>query len=141
MPEAGINADKFFVRRIDKYTYGNAFAIIIQIVGGHLSHFYAAVIHRRTGFQCAEMAGRQGDAPKLSAEQVNDRTPDPVRDDAVARVEIMLHKREGSDRWRAFARPAKRSRPGRSGSGRPTSSDRTWSRSGTKPPTRNVSRW
>ncbi|WP_046865175.1 tRNA preQ1(34) S-adenosylmethionine ribosyltransferase-isomerase QueA [Microvirga massiliensis] len=31
-----------------------------------------------------------------------------VRDDAVARIEIMLHKREGSDRWRAFARPAKK---------------------------------
>ncbi len=25
-----------------------------------------------------------------------------------ARVEIMLHKRESEDRWRAFARPAKK---------------------------------
>lgn len=31
-----------------------------------------------------------------------------VRDDGAARVEIMLHKREGGDRWRAFARPAKK---------------------------------
>src|SRR3712207_3242411 len=31
-----------------------------------------------------------------------------VRDDTAARVEIMLHKREGADRWRAFARPAKK---------------------------------
>jgi len=30
--------------------------------------------------------GGEGDAPKLSAKQVNDRAPDPVRDDAVARV-------------------------------------------------------
>ncbi|KPH82242.1 tRNA preQ1(34) S-adenosylmethionine ribosyltransferase-isomerase QueA [Bosea vaviloviae] len=30
------------------------------------------------------------------------------RGDSVARVEIMLHKREGADRWRAFARPAKK---------------------------------
>ncbi len=29
-----------------------------------------------------------------------------------ARVEVTLHKREGPDRWRAFARPAKRLRPG-----------------------------
>ena len=35
-----------------------------------------------------------------------------VRDDAAARVEIMLHKREGVDRWRAFARPAKKLQPG-----------------------------
>ena len=35
-----------------------------------------------------------------------------VRGEAAARVEIMLHKREGSDRWRAFARPAKRLDPG-----------------------------
>ena len=31
-----------------------------------------------------------------------------VRDETAARVEIMLHKREGADRWRAFARPAKK---------------------------------
>ncbi|UVF21448.1 tRNA preQ1(34) S-adenosylmethionine ribosyltransferase-isomerase QueA [Microvirga terrae] len=31
-----------------------------------------------------------------------------VRGDTAARVEIMLHKREGGDRWRAFARPAKK---------------------------------
>ena len=30
------------------------------------------------------------------------------RGDASARIEIMLHKREGADRWRAFARPAKK---------------------------------
>ncbi len=29
-----------------------------------------------------------------------------------ARIEVTLHKREGPDRWRAFARPAKRLRPG-----------------------------
>jgi S-adenosylmethionine:tRNA ribosyltransferase-isomerase len=31
-----------------------------------------------------------------------------VRDEAAARVEIMLHRRDGPDRWRAFARPAKK---------------------------------
>ncbi|MBM6596361.1 tRNA preQ1(34) S-adenosylmethionine ribosyltransferase-isomerase QueA [Microvirga pudoricolor] len=31
-----------------------------------------------------------------------------MRDETAARVEIMLHKREGADRWRAFARPAKK---------------------------------
>jgi S-adenosylmethionine:tRNA ribosyltransferase-isomerase len=31
-----------------------------------------------------------------------------VRSESAARVEIMLHKREGPDRWRAFARPAKK---------------------------------
>jgi S-adenosylmethionine:tRNA ribosyltransferase-isomerase len=31
-----------------------------------------------------------------------------TRGEASARVEILLHKREGVDRWRAFARPAKR---------------------------------
>src|SRR5215203_5836264 len=31
-----------------------------------------------------------------------------VREDASARIEIMLHKREGADRWLAFARPAKK---------------------------------
>jgi S-adenosylmethionine:tRNA ribosyltransferase-isomerase len=31
-----------------------------------------------------------------------------VREDTVARVEIMLHKRESGDTWRAFARPAKK---------------------------------
>jgi S-adenosylmethionine:tRNA ribosyltransferase-isomerase len=31
-----------------------------------------------------------------------------VREETAARVEIMLHKREGVDRWRAFARPAKK---------------------------------
>jgi len=31
-----------------------------------------------------------------------------VREGTAARVEIMLHKREGADRWRAFARPAKK---------------------------------
>ncbi|HEX2556652.1 MAG TPA: tRNA preQ1(34) S-adenosylmethionine ribosyltransferase-isomerase QueA [Microvirga sp.] len=35
-----------------------------------------------------------------------------VREDSAARVEIMLHKREGADRWRAFARPAKKLQPG-----------------------------
>ncbi len=35
-----------------------------------------------------------------------------VRGEAVARVEIMLHKREGADRWRAFARPAKKLQAG-----------------------------
>ena len=34
------------------------------------------------------------------------------RGEAAARVEIMLHKREGADRWRAFARPAKKLAPG-----------------------------
>jgi S-adenosylmethionine:tRNA ribosyltransferase-isomerase len=31
-----------------------------------------------------------------------------VREETAARVEVMLHKREGADRWRAFARPAKK---------------------------------
>jgi S-adenosylmethionine:tRNA ribosyltransferase-isomerase len=31
-----------------------------------------------------------------------------ARGEATARVEVMLHKREGAERWRAFARPAKR---------------------------------
>jgi S-adenosylmethionine:tRNA ribosyltransferase-isomerase len=31
-----------------------------------------------------------------------------VRGEAAARVEILLHKREGPERWRAFARPAKK---------------------------------
>jgi S-adenosylmethionine:tRNA ribosyltransferase-isomerase len=31
-----------------------------------------------------------------------------VREETAARVEIMLHKRVGMDRWRAFARPAKK---------------------------------
>jgi len=31
-----------------------------------------------------------------------------MREDTAARVEIMLHKRESADRWRAFARPAKK---------------------------------
>ncbi|WP_112664194.1 tRNA preQ1(34) S-adenosylmethionine ribosyltransferase-isomerase QueA [Microvirga flavescens] len=31
-----------------------------------------------------------------------------VREETAARVEIMLHKREGADLWRAFARPAKK---------------------------------
>jgi S-adenosylmethionine:tRNA ribosyltransferase-isomerase len=31
-----------------------------------------------------------------------------ARGEATARVEVLLHKREGADRWRAFARPAKR---------------------------------
>ena len=31
-----------------------------------------------------------------------------VRGEAAARIEILLHRREGPDRWRAFARPAKR---------------------------------
>jgi len=31
-----------------------------------------------------------------------------VREETAARVEIMLHKREGADCWRAFARPAKK---------------------------------
>jgi S-adenosylmethionine:tRNA ribosyltransferase-isomerase len=31
-----------------------------------------------------------------------------LRPDTAARVEIMLHKREGAERWRAFARPAKK---------------------------------
>jgi S-adenosylmethionine:tRNA ribosyltransferase-isomerase len=31
-----------------------------------------------------------------------------VREENAARVEIMLHKREGADTWRAFARPAKK---------------------------------
>jgi S-adenosylmethionine:tRNA ribosyltransferase-isomerase len=35
-----------------------------------------------------------------------------VRAESAARVEIMLHKREGPDRWRAFARPAKKLSPG-----------------------------
>jgi S-adenosylmethionine:tRNA ribosyltransferase-isomerase len=30
------------------------------------------------------------------------------RGEATARIEILLHKREGAERWRAFARPAKR---------------------------------
>ncbi len=30
--------------------------------------------------------GGEGDAPKLSAAEIDDRTPNPVRDDAVARV-------------------------------------------------------
>lgn len=32
-----------------------------------------------------------------------------VREETAAKVEIMLHKRESADRWRAFARPAKSS--------------------------------
>ncbi|KPQ11229.1 MAG: S-adenosylmethionine:tRNA ribosyltransferase-isomerase QueA [Saliniramus fredricksonii] len=35
-----------------------------------------------------------------------------VRGEIVAGVEIMLHKREGAARWRAFARPAKKLQPG-----------------------------
>ena len=35
-----------------------------------------------------------------------------VRGEATARVEILLHKRLAPDRWRAFARPAKRLAPG-----------------------------
>jgi S-adenosylmethionine:tRNA ribosyltransferase-isomerase len=35
-----------------------------------------------------------------------------TRGDSAARVEITLHKREASDRWRAFARPAKKLRVG-----------------------------
>jgi S-adenosylmethionine:tRNA ribosyltransferase-isomerase len=35
-----------------------------------------------------------------------------MRGEASARVEIMLHRREGADRWRAFARPAKKLGPG-----------------------------
>ncbi|TVR08128.1 MAG: tRNA preQ1(34) S-adenosylmethionine ribosyltransferase-isomerase QueA [Salinarimonadaceae bacterium] len=35
-----------------------------------------------------------------------------LRGDISAGVEIMLHKREGADRWRAFARPAKKLAPG-----------------------------
>ena len=31
-----------------------------------------------------------------------------TRGEAAARVEILLHKREGAERWHAFARPAKR---------------------------------
>ncbi|MFL5234851.1 MAG: S-adenosylmethionine:tRNA ribosyltransferase-isomerase, partial [Microvirga sp.] len=31
-----------------------------------------------------------------------------ARGDATARVEVLLHKRVGAERWRAFARPAKR---------------------------------
>ena len=31
-----------------------------------------------------------------------------ARGEAIARVEVMLHRRDGPDRWRAFARPAKR---------------------------------
>ena len=31
-----------------------------------------------------------------------------VRDEAAARIEVLLHRREGEERWRAFARPAKR---------------------------------
>jgi S-adenosylmethionine:tRNA ribosyltransferase-isomerase len=31
-----------------------------------------------------------------------------ARVEATARVEVLLHKREGAERWRAFARPAKR---------------------------------
>src|SRR5918998_665857 len=31
-----------------------------------------------------------------------------MREETAARVEIMLHKREGANRWRAFARPAKK---------------------------------
>ncbi len=34
------------------------------------------------------------------------------RGEAVAKVEITLHKREGAARWRAFARPAKKLQPG-----------------------------
>ncbi len=34
------------------------------------------------------------------------------RGETAARVEIMLHKRDGTDLWRAFARPAKRLQPG-----------------------------
>jgi S-adenosylmethionine:tRNA ribosyltransferase-isomerase len=35
-----------------------------------------------------------------------------VRGEIAAGVEIMLHKREGAERWRAFARPAKKLAPG-----------------------------
>jgi S-adenosylmethionine:tRNA ribosyltransferase-isomerase len=31
-----------------------------------------------------------------------------VRGESAARIEVLLHRREGPDRWRAFARPAKR---------------------------------
>ncbi len=60
-----------------------------------------------------------GDLPRLlrpgDALVVNDTKVVParlrgirVRGDNVARLEIMLHQRIGPDRWRAFARPAKR---------------------------------
>jgi S-adenosylmethionine:tRNA ribosyltransferase-isomerase len=35
-----------------------------------------------------------------------------MREETAARVEVMLHKRLGRDRWRAFARPAKKLHPG-----------------------------
>ena len=35
-----------------------------------------------------------------------------VRGEAAARVEVLLHKRLAPDRWRAFAKPAKRLSPG-----------------------------
>ena len=35
-----------------------------------------------------------------------------VRGEAVARIDVTLHKREGEDRWRAFVRPAKKLRVG-----------------------------
>ncbi len=35
-----------------------------------------------------------------------------AREQTVARIEVTLHKREGEDRWRAFARPAKKLRIG-----------------------------
>lgn len=35
-----------------------------------------------------------------------------VRGEAMARIDVTLHKREGADRWRAFVRPAKKLREG-----------------------------
>jgi S-adenosylmethionine:tRNA ribosyltransferase-isomerase len=47
---------------------------------------------------------------------VNDTRVIPARLDGLrgaARIELTLHKQEAPDRWRAFARPARRLAPGR----------------------------
>jgi S-adenosylmethionine:tRNA ribosyltransferase-isomerase len=48
------------------------------------------------------------DTRVIAAELAGER----YRDAAVAHVSVTLHQREGSARWRAFARPAKRLQPG-----------------------------
>jgi S-adenosylmethionine:tRNA ribosyltransferase-isomerase len=53
---------------------------------------------------------RAGDALVVNDTRVIPARLDGVRarGDNIARIEVTLHKREGEDRWRAFARPGKR---------------------------------
>jgi len=52
------------------------------------------------------------DTKVLPARLFGLRTRSGAPGEGTARIEIMLHKREGPERWRAFARPAKRLAPG-----------------------------